>query len=110
MFRYVSSATELPPTPGSGPDTLSIVGKHCESGDILIRDARINCLPVDGDILAVFCTGAYNSAMSSNYNKLTRPAAVMVKNGDATLVLERETDEDLLRHDVPLAKLSGLFD
>jgi diaminopimelate decarboxylase len=79
-------------------ETVTIAGKHCESGDILIKDAQLpECQA--GDILAVTATGAYNYSMSSNYNRVPRPAAVLVRNGEAHTILERETDEDLLRFD-----------
>jgi diaminopimelate decarboxylase len=79
-------------------DTVTIAGKHCESGDVLIKDAK---LPASqpGDILVIMATGAYNYSMSSNYNRLTRPAAILVNSGEASLILERETYEDLIRHD-----------
>ncbi|MGV0023771.1 diaminopimelate decarboxylase [Phormidesmis priestleyi] len=77
---------------------VTIAGKHCESGDILIKDAA---LPEtrSGDLLVVMSTGAYNYSMSSNYNRLPRPAAVLVNQGEANLILQRETYEDLIRHD-----------
>lgn len=78
---------------------VSVVGKHCESGD-LIRD-RV-ALPDDlavGDLLAVAATGAYTASMASNYNRLPRPAAVMVSNGEVRVVQRRETYEDLVRFD-----------
>ncbi|MGG3470846.1 diaminopimelate decarboxylase [Neobacillus pocheonensis] len=82
-------------------ETVSIAGKCCESGDMLIWD-----LPLpkagDEDILAVFCTGAYGYSMSNNYNRIPRPAVVFVENGTATLVVKRETYEDLIRYDLPL--------
>jgi diaminopimelate decarboxylase len=82
-------------------ETVSIAGKCCESGDMLIWDLP---LPETGeeDILAVFCTGAYGYSMSNNYNRIPRPAVVFVENGTATLVVKRETYEDLIRHDLPL--------
>ncbi|MEH7303374.1 diaminopimelate decarboxylase [Neobacillus drentensis] len=82
-------------------ETVSIAGKCCESGDMLIWDLP---LPEAGeeDILAVFCTGAYGYSMSNNYNRIPRPAVVFVENGKATLVVKRETFEDLVRHDLPL--------
>ncbi len=78
--------------------TVTIAGKHCESGDVLIKDAR---LPESqpGDVLVVLATGAYNYSMSSNYNRLPRPAAVLVNEGEASLILERETYDDLIRQD-----------
>jgi len=79
-------------------ETVTIAGKHCESGDVLIKDIALpETQP--GDILVVMATGAYNYSMSSNYNRLTRPAAVLVHEGEASLILERETYEDLIRHD-----------
>ena len=92
-------ATELP------AEKVSVTGKCCESGDMLIWD--INLPQVEsGDILAVFCTGAYNYSMSMNYNRLARPAAVLVKDGQADIIIERETYEDLLRNDKIPERLS----
>lgn len=80
-------------------ETVSVAGKCCESGDMLIWDTRLPKLE-SGDILAVFATGAYNYAMSSNYNRLPRPAMVLVRQGCAELILKRETYPDLLRNDL----------
>jgi diaminopimelate decarboxylase len=79
-------------------ETATIAGKHCESGDILIKDARLPKTQ-PGDILVVMGTGAYNYSMASNYNRLPRPAAVLVNEGEANLILQRETSEDLIRQD-----------
>jgi len=82
------------------PDVARVVGKHCESGDVLVRDAPV---PHDlrvGDILGTPVTGAYGHSMGSNYNKVLRPAVVFVANGDARLVVRRETYDDLLRLDL----------
>lgn len=86
--RMVSAATE----------TVTIAGKHCESGDILLKDV---VLPPSqpGDILVVMGTGAYNYSMASNYNRIPRPAAVLVHDGEASLILKRETNQDLIRQD-----------
>jgi diaminopimelate decarboxylase len=80
-------------------ETVTVAGKHCESGDILLKDAQ---LPVTqpGDILVVMTTGAYNYSMASNYNRLTRPAAVLVQAGEANLILKRETYQDLIQNDL----------
>jgi diaminopimelate decarboxylase len=78
--------------------TVTIAGKHCESGDVLIKDAELAATE-PGDILVIPDTGAYNYSMSSNYNRIARPAAVLVKDGQAHVILVRETLEDLLRHD-----------
>ncbi len=79
-------------------ETVTIAGKHCESGDIVIKNALIPKTE-SGDILVVMSTGAYNYSMASNYNRLPRPAAVLVKDGDANLILQRETYQDLIRQD-----------
>lgn len=79
-------------------EKVTIAGKHCESGDILITDARLP-KTTPGDILAVMGTGAYNYSMASNYNRLPRPAAVLVNEGEANLILRRETYEDIVLQD-----------
>ncbi|MEH2327483.1 MAG: diaminopimelate decarboxylase [Nostoc sp.] len=79
-------------------ETVTIAGKHCESGDILIKNALLPKTE-PGDILVVMGTGAYNYSMASNYNRLPRPAAVVVANGEANLILQRETYQDLIRQD-----------
>jgi diaminopimelate decarboxylase len=79
---------------------MTVVGRHCESGDVL-ADGIL--LPGDvhaGDLLAVPCTGAYHYSMASNYNQVGRPPLVGVKNGVATLLVRRETEEDLSRRDL----------
>lgn len=83
----------------SRDNIVSVAGKHCESGDILIKEAKIQ-RPETGDILATFVTGAYGYSMANNYNKQTRPAVVMVKDGMARLIIRRETLDDLIRLDV----------
>jgi diaminopimelate decarboxylase len=85
-------------------ETVTVAGKHCESGDILIADVALPA-PQPGDILVVLATGAYNYSMSSNYNRLPRPAAVFVHEGEANLMLRRETYADLIRQDCLPARL-----
>jgi len=75
----------------------SIVGRYCESGDIIVEEAQLDVRP--GDLIAIFATGAYNYSMSSNYNRTGRPACVLVKDGRAEVILERETCTDLISHD-----------
>ena len=77
----------------------TIAGKHCESGDIVVRDAPLQC-PEPGDIVCVAATGAYCHSMSSNYNKQVRPGVVFVRGGEWRFVLRRETYEDLMRAEV----------
>lgn len=79
-------------------ETVTLAGKHCESGDILIKDAALPELK-SGDVVTIAGTGAYNYSMASNYNRVPRPAAVLVVDGDATLIIRRETVADLLRQD-----------
>ncbi len=80
--------------------TVRIVGKHCESGDLLVRDARVPADVMVGDVLATPVTGAYGHSMGSNYNKILRPPVVFCRDGDARLVVRRETDDDLLLTDL----------
>jgi diaminopimelate decarboxylase len=81
-------------------ETMTVAGRHCEAGDVLVPDAR---LPGDihpGDLLAVPVTGAYHHAMASNYNHFARPPVIAVCGGRARPLIRRETDEDMLRRDV----------
>ncbi|AMU20530.1 diaminopimelate decarboxylase [Mycobacteroides abscessus] len=82
------------------PVLSRVVGKHCESGDIVVRDAWLPEDVAPGDLLAVAATGAYCYSMSSRYNLLTRPAVIAVKDGRARLILRRETVEDLVSLEV----------
>lgn len=82
-------------------ETVSIAGKCCESGDMLIWDLPLPKASA-GDVLAVFCTGAYGYSMANNYNRIPRPAVVFVENGDVQLVVKRESYDDLIKLDVPL--------
>jgi diaminopimelate decarboxylase len=92
--RLVSRLSDAPAT------LARIVGKHCESGDIIVRDTWVSEDLAPGDLLAVAATGAYCYSMSSRYNLLTRPAVVAVKDGTARLILRRETVDDLLSLEV----------
>ena len=80
-------------------DEVTVAGKCCESGDMLIKDTFMAEAQA-GDILAVATTGAYNYSMASNYNRLKKPAVVLVKDGKSRLLVRRETYEDLIRNDV----------
>ncbi|MGZ4786303.1 MAG: diaminopimelate decarboxylase [Acidimicrobiales bacterium] len=82
------------------PRTVRVVGKHCESGDLLVREASVPEDLAVGDILCTPVTGAYGHSMGSNYNKVLRPAVVFVRDGEARLVVRRETFDDLLRCEV----------
>ncbi|HER24605.1 MAG TPA: diaminopimelate decarboxylase [Candidatus Atribacteria bacterium] len=80
-------------------EMVTIAGKCCESGDILIKDLKLP-LASPGDLLAVLTTGAYHYSMSSNYNRLPRPAVVLVNQGKDDLIVKRETYADLVKNDV----------
>ncbi len=82
-----------------GGTACHLVGKHCESGDILIRDADLN-QPAAGDLVVVPATGAYGHAMANNYNGALRPPVIFASNGNARVVVRRESDDDLLARDV----------
>ncbi|HLU96592.1 MAG TPA: diaminopimelate decarboxylase [Thermobifida alba] len=82
------------------PMLSRLVGKHCESGDIVVRDLYLPADVRPGDLVAVAATGAYCHSMASNYNHLPRPAVVAVREGRARTLVRRETEEDLLRLDV----------
>ena len=74
-----------------------VVGKHCESGDIIIKNVDLPSDIAPGDLLATPVTGAYGRSMASNYNHISRPPVVAVSDGKARIIVRRETHEDLLR-------------
>jgi diaminopimelate decarboxylase len=80
-------------------EVVTIAGKCCESGDILIRDIALPQIKT-GDLLAVLVTGAYNYSMASNYNRIPRPPVVMIKGGKAKLVVKRESYDDIILNDI----------
>jgi diaminopimelate decarboxylase len=84
----------------AAPQLSRVVGKHCESGDIVVRDVYLPEDVAAGDLLAVPGTGAYCWALSSNYNYLARPGVVAVRDGSARLIVRGETEEDLLNRDM----------
>ncbi len=98
--RYAFAAAG--PRPSAPTRLVTVVGKHCESGDVLARDVLLPDDLDEGDLLAAAATGAYTYAMASNYNRAPRPAMVLVADGAARLLIRRESIDDLLRHDVPL--------
>lgn len=90
IANRVSNAAQVP---------SRVVGKHCESGDIVVRDIDLPRDIESGDLLAVATTGAYGRAMASNYNNLPRPPVIAVRDGQARVLIRRETYDDLLRLD-----------
>ncbi|MGR0159574.1 diaminopimelate decarboxylase [Paenarthrobacter nitroguajacolicus] len=89
----------------AAPQLSRVVGKHCESGDIVVRDVYLPADVAAGDLLAVPGTGAYCWALSSNYNYLARPGVVAVRDGAARLIVRGETEEDLLNRDMGVANV-----
>jgi len=96
--RLVSRAAEADSLPAA---RCRVVGKHCESGDVLVRDCWLPADVAPGDLLAIPATGAYCYAMASGYNRLPRPAVVAVKDGQHRVLLRRENEDDLFRLEVP---------
>ena len=84
------------------PRAVTVVGKHCESGDLVREHAPLPSDLAVGDLLAVAATGAYTESMASNYNRLPRPGAVLVHDGEVRELVRRETLDDLVRRDVAL--------
>jgi diaminopimelate decarboxylase len=99
---YGARYTVAPAGPDRGGylETFTVVGKHCEAGDVIARDVVLPGDVAAGDLLAVAGTGAYGYSMASNYNRAGRPAVVTVKGGRSELWLRRETDDDLDRLEV----------
>ena len=97
--RYEAMIGNRADTPATFEAT--VVGKHCESGDVLVRDVKI-APPELGDVLVTPCTGAYGYAMANNYNGQPRPAVLMVAGGRARVIIARETWDDVLRLQRPL--------
>lgn len=87
-------------------ETVSIAGKCCETGDMLIWDMELPKAE-SGDLLAVGCTGAYNYSMASNYNRIRRPAVVFVKDGQSDLVVKRESLDDIVANDLIPARIAN---
>ncbi|MGH2748073.1 MAG: diaminopimelate decarboxylase [Actinomycetota bacterium] len=95
--RYEASlANRMDAAPGP---RVTVVGKHCESGDVLIKDVHLPDDVAPGDLVCIPATGAYTYSMASNYNRVPRPPVVMAAGGDATVIVAAETDDDLLRLD-----------
>lgn len=105
LYQAVYTA-ELANRPNDIPsETVTIAGRFCESGDILIKETKLPELK-EGDILCFYDTGAYGYSMSSNYNRVLRPAAVLVNNGQSDIIINRETYEHLTAMDVIPERLS----
>ncbi|SDD33125.1 diaminopimelate decarboxylase [Glycomyces harbinensis] len=100
LYDATYSATLASRSSTATPALARVVGKHCESGDIVVKDEFLPADIAPGDLIAVPGTGAYCRSMGSNYNHVPRPPVVAVRNGEARVILARETVEDLLRLDL----------
>ncbi len=100
LYDASYSATLAGRRSDAAPLLARVVGKHCESGDIVVKDEFLPADVQPGDLLAVPGTGAYCRSMASNYNHVPRPPVVAVRDGQARLIVRRETEEDLLALDV----------
>ncbi len=100
---YTPVLANRPEAPAT--QTVTVAGKHCESGDVLLKDVQLPAI-TPGEILVMLATGAYNYSMASNYNRLPRPAAVLVYEGKANIIIKRETYDDLIRQDALPAHLA----
>ncbi|THA70384.1 diaminopimelate decarboxylase [Streptomyces sp. A0958] len=100
LYDAEYSVTLASRTSDAEPMLVRVVGKHCESGDIVVKDAFLPSDLAPGDLIAVPATGAYCRSMASNYNHALRPPVIAVRDGRARVVVRRETEEDLLRLDV----------
>lgn len=94
---FLANRTDDPPGP-----LVTLSGKHCESGDVLIREVHLPEDVAPGDIVCVPATGAYTYSMASNYNRIGRPQIMLVQTGQAVTIVARETEEALLSHDLRL--------
>ncbi|MFD7624623.1 diaminopimelate decarboxylase [Streptomyces sp. NPDC059851] len=100
LYDAEYSVTLVSRTSDAEPVLARVVGKHCESGDIVVKDAYLPADLAPGDLIAVPATGAYCRSMASNYNHALRPPVVAVRDGVARVIVRRETEEDLLRLDL----------
>ncbi len=98
LYQAKYCAVLAQPNNDSTTETVTLVGRFCESGDVIINDITLPPLHT-GDIVAVFDTGAYGYSMASNYNAVTKPAVIMVGNGIATEIIKRQTIEQIFEND-----------
>ena len=98
MYQAIYTAVIGNNVQSEDKETVTIAGRFCESGDVLIKNIELPKTQ-EGDILCVFNTGAYGYSMSSNYNRVLKPAMVFVNNKKSDIIIKRETYEDLISHD-----------
>jgi diaminopimelate decarboxylase len=95
--RYEALIADRPLSPGT--ERCHLAGKHCESGDVIVRDVLLPD-PAPGDVVATPVTGAYGYALANNYNSVPRPPVIFCREGNARVVVRRETYQDLTARDV----------
>jgi len=100
LYAADYSCTLASRTSDAAPTLARVVGKHCESGDVVVKDEFLPGDVAPGDLLAVPGTGAYCRSLASNYNHVPRPGVVAVRDGRARVIVRRETEDDLLRLDI----------
>jgi diaminopimelate decarboxylase len=100
LYDASYSATVASRASTAGPILARVVGKHCEAGDVVVKDEFLPADVTPGDLLAVPGTGAYCRSMASNYNHVPRPPVIAVADGRARVIVRRETEDDLLGLDV----------
>jgi diaminopimelate decarboxylase len=100
LYDAAYSASLVGRSSPAPPMLARVVGKHCEAGDVLVKDEFLPADVQPGDLLAVPGTGAYCRSMASNYNHVPRPPVVAVRDGQARVIVRRETEDDLLALDV----------
>jgi len=98
--KHASALVKDPYAQERDCEVYTLAGRYCESGDVLIQRANLPKTASSGDLIAMLGTGAYNYSMSSNYNRSPRPAMVLLNEGEAEVILQRESLDDLLSHDV----------
>lgn len=99
LYKSKYTAINASKADKSADYTATVAGKCCESGDLIGEDMQF-AKPQEEDILAILSTGAYNYSMASNYNRIPRPAAVMINNGKAREIIKRETYDDIIKNDI----------
>ncbi len=98
LYQALYTTALVQPATGRTDETVTLVGRFCESGDVIVKDVTLPELH-RGDIIAVFDTGAYGYSMSSNYNAVPKPAVIMVENGEAKEIIARQTFEQIFEND-----------
>ena len=94
LFRSIANKKE-----DESLEKVTVAGRFCESGDILIKEIELPN-PEEGDVLCVYNTGAYNYSMASNYNRVQKPAMVLVNDSQSDIIVKRESLDDIISHDV----------